>query len=108
MSTTKTYDAIVIGGGPGGYVAAIRCGQLKLKTLVIEKDSWGGVCLNWGCIPSKALIAAANFVERSKHASTMGVTVSGVAVDSAKMQEWKNGIVKKLTTGVQGLVKGNG
>ena len=108
MSTTKTYDAIVIGGGPGGYVAAIRCAQLKLKTLVIEKESWGGVCLNWGCIPSKALIAAANFVERSKHVGAMGVTVSGVSVDSAKMQEWKNGIVKKLTGGVQSLVRGNG
>ena len=108
MSETKTYDAIVIGGGPGGYVAAIRCAQLKLKTLVIEKESWGGVCLNWGCIPSKALIAAANFVERSKHASVMGIAVTGVAVDAAKMQDWKNGIVKKLTVGVQGLVKGNG
>lgn len=108
MSTAKTYDAIVIGGGPGGYVAAIRCAQLKLKTLVIEKESWGGVCLNWGCIPSKALIAAANFVERSKHAGTMGITVSGVSVDTGKMQDWKNSIVKKLTGGVQSLVRSNG
>ena len=108
MSDAKTYDAIVIGGGPGGYVAAIRCAQLKLKTLVIEKESWGGVCLNWGCIPSKALIAAANFVEKSQHASVMGVTVSGVSVDAEKLQAWKNGIVKKLTGGVQTLVKGNG
>jgi len=110
MSTqVKTYDAIVIGGGPGGYVAAIRLAQLKQKTLVIEKDSWGGVCLNWGCIPSKALIAASNFVDRAKHqSSAMGVTVTGVAVDAGKMQDWKNGIVKKLTTGVQGLLRGNG
>ncbi len=110
MSTqVKTYDAIVIGGGPGGYVAAIRLAQLKQKVLVIEKDSWGGVCLNWGCIPSKALIAASNFVEKSQHhAATMGITVSGVSVDAAKMQDWKNGIVKKLTTGVQGLLRGNG
>ena len=110
MSTqAKTYDAIVIGGGPGGYVAAIRLAQLKQKTLVIEKDSWGGVCLNWGCIPSKALIAASNFVERARtQSATMGVTVTGVSVDAAKMQEWKNGIVKKLTTGVQGLLRGNG
>lgn len=107
--TTKTYDAIVIGGGPGGYVAGIRLGQLKQKTLVIEKESWGGVCLNWGCIPSKALIAAANFAERARtQAATMGVVVQGVSVDSGKMQDWKNGIVKKLTTGVQGLVKANG
>lgn len=110
MSTqAKTYDAIVIGGGPGGYVAAIRLAQLKQKTLVIEKDSWGGVCLNWGCIPSKALIAASNFVERARtQSATMGITVSGVSVDAAKMQDWKNGIVKKLTTGVQGLLRGNG
>jgi len=108
MTTTKTYDAIVIGGGPGGYVAGIRCAQLKLKTLVIEKESLGGVCLNWGCIPSKALIAAANFYEKTRHADVMGISVTGVTVDAAKMQAWKNGIVKKLTTGVAGLLKGNG
>lgn len=107
--TTKTYDAIVIGGGPGGYVAGIRLGQLKQKTLVIEQDSWGGVCLNWGCIPSKALIAAANFADRARHQSaTMGVNVGEVTVDPTAMQAWKNGIVKKLTTGVQGLLKANG
>jgi dihydrolipoamide dehydrogenase len=107
--TTKTYDAIVIGGGPGGYVAGIRLAQLKQKTLVIEKESWGGVCLNWGCIPSKALIAAANFADRARHQSaTMGVKVGEVTVDATAMQSWKNGIVKKLTTGVQGLLKGNG
>lgn len=108
MTTTKTYDAIVIGGGPGGYVAAIRLGQLKQKTLVIEKESMGGVCLNWGCIPSKALIAAANMVEKLKHADTMGIMVQGVSVDVAKLQQWKNGIVSKLTSGVKGLCKGNG
>jgi dihydrolipoamide dehydrogenase len=81
--TTKTYDAIVIGGGPGGYVAGIRLGQLKQKTLVIEKESWGGVCLNWGCIPSKALIAAANFAERAPPAAdVMGVKVGEVTVDA--------------------------
>lgn len=107
--TTKTYDAIVIGGGPGGYVAGIRLGQLKQSTLVIEQDSWGGVCLNWGCIPSKALIAAANFADRARHQSkTMGVNVGEVSVDATAMQGWKNGIVKKLTTGVQGLLKANG
>ncbi|MFO0559294.1 MAG: dihydrolipoyl dehydrogenase [Polyangiales bacterium] len=106
--STKVYDAIVIGGGPGGYVAAIRLGQLKQKTLVIEKESMGGVCLNWGCIPSKALIAAANFVEKAKHADVMGITVSGVSVDAAKLMGWKDGIVKKLTGGVSTLCKGNG
>jgi dihydrolipoamide dehydrogenase len=104
----KTYDAIVIGGGPGGYVAAIRCGQLGLKTLVVEKENMGGVCLNWGCIPSKALIAASGFVEKAHKASAMGITVSGVSVDLHKMQDWKDGIVKKLTGGVSSLVKGAG
>ena len=104
----KTYDVIVIGSGPGGYVAAIRCGQLGLKTLCVEKADVGGVCLNWGCIPSKALIAASGFVEKAHKASAMGITVSGVAVDLVKMQEWKNGIVKKLTGGVSSLVKGAG
>ena len=63
--TTKTFDAVVIGAGPGGYVAAIRLAQLGKKTALVEKESLGGVCLNWGCIPSKALIAAANLVEES-------------------------------------------
>jgi dihydrolipoamide dehydrogenase len=109
MTTTdKSYDAIVIGGGPGGYVAAIRLGQLGQKTLVVEKEYMGGVCLNWGCIPSKALIAATHLVEKVKHAETMGITVSGLSVDVAKMQQWKGGIVKKLTSGVTGLVKSNG
>src|SRR5262245_10896708 len=103
-----SYEAIVIGSGPGGYVAAIRLGQLGVKTLCVEKESFGGVCLNWGCIPSKALIAAANLVEKMQHAGTMGITVGDVKVDVAKMQEWKNGIVKKLTGGVKTLVTGNG
>jgi dihydrolipoamide dehydrogenase len=104
----KSYDAIVIGGGPGGYVAAIRLAQLKQTVLCVEKEYMGGVCLNWGCIPSKALIAAANLVDKVKHANTMGITVKGVDVDVTKMQAWKDGIVGKLTTGVRGLVKSNG
>jgi dihydrolipoamide dehydrogenase len=105
----KTYDAIVIGSGPGGYVAAIRLGQLGLKTLCVEKEYVGGVCLNWGCIPSKALIAASNFYEKATHgAATMGVKIEGASVDVPKMQEWKQGIVKKLTGGVSTLVKGSG
>lgn len=104
----KTYDAIVIGGGPGGYVAAIRLGQLKQKVLVVEKEYMGGVCLNWGCIPSKALIAAANLVEKAKHADTMGISFGDVKVDVTKMQAWKSGIVNKLTSGVRSLVKGSG
>lgn len=104
----KSYDAIVIGGGPGGYVCAIRLGQLKQKTLCIEKDQPGGVCLNWGCIPSKALISAAHLYEKAHSASTMGLKISGVEVDVNAMQDWKEGIVKRLTTGVRGLLRSNG
>jgi dihydrolipoamide dehydrogenase len=104
----KEYEAIVIGGGPGGYVAAIRMGQLGVKTLCVEKEAMGGVCLNWGCIPSKALIAAANLANKVRNAEHMGITVKDLEVDVAKMQEWKEGIVNKLTSGVTSLVKGNG
>ncbi|MEM9190661.1 MAG: dihydrolipoyl dehydrogenase [Myxococcota bacterium] len=103
-----SYEAIVIGGGPGGYVAAIRCRQLGLETLCVEREYMGGVCLNWGCIPSKALISAAGLVEKIRTADEMGITVGDVKVDVGKMQEWKGGIVKKLTGGVRSLVKGNG
>lgn len=105
---TLRYDAVVIGGGPGGYVAGIRLGQLGIKTLVVEQESMGGVCLNWGCIPSKALIHAAHVAATMQHSSHMGISTPSVNIDIPKMQEWKNGIVKRLTTGVSGLVKGNG
>lgn len=102
-----SYDVIVIGAGPGGYPAAIRAAQLGLKTLCVDKEYMGGVCLNWGCIPSKALIAAAGTVEKIRHADKMGISTNGVSVDLVKMQAWKDGIVKKLTSGVAGLIKGN-
>lgn len=104
----KSFDAIVIGGGPGGYPCAIRLGQLKQKVLVVEKEYVGGVCLNWGCIPSKALIAASGLYERIQHAEKMGITTQGLSIDVGKMQDWKEGIVKKLTSGVAQLVKGSG
>jgi dihydrolipoamide dehydrogenase len=106
--TDKSYDAIVIGGGPGGYVAAIRLGQLGLKTLVVEKEYMGGTCLNWGCIPSKALIYAAGLADKVRHAQSMGITVSDLKIDVGVMQTWKDGIVKKLTSGVSSLVKSSG
>jgi dihydrolipoamide dehydrogenase len=103
----KSYDAIVIGGGPGGYVTAIRMGQLGLKTLVVEKEYMGGTCLNWGCIPSKALIYASGLVDKLRHAETMGIT-GDIKVDVAKMQGWKETVVKKLTSSVASLVKSSG
>ncbi|MEB3196238.1 MAG: dihydrolipoyl dehydrogenase [Candidatus Sericytochromatia bacterium] len=104
---TRQYDAVVIGAGPGGYACGIRLGQLGLKALVIEKGSVGGVCLNVGCIPSKAIIHAAKTLEKTKKADAMGIVVESVHLDFARLQSWKDGIVKKLTGGVSGLLKGN-
>ena len=102
------YDLVVIGSGPGGYVAAIRAGQLGLKTAVIERDKIGGVCLNVGCIPSKSLIYAAGLFDKIRHADALGFLVSAPKVDGKKLQEWKSGIVKRLTTGVGFLLSKNG
>ena len=104
----KTYDAIVIGGGPGGYPCSIRLGQLKQKVLCIEKDEVGGVCLNWGCVPSKAIIATSHTFEKVKRGTTFGLVVDNPRIDANKLQDWKEGIVKKLTGGVRSLFKTNG
>lgn len=105
---SKQFDSIVIGAGPGGYTTAIRLAQLGQKTACIEKEYWGGVCLNVGCIPSKALIYASSQYHKTKHeAEEIGIITSGVKVDLAKMQEWKESVVKKLTGGVAGLLKMN-
>jgi dihydrolipoamide dehydrogenase len=100
-------DTLVIGAGPGGYVAAIRAAQLGQKVTIVEKGTLGGVCLNVGCIPSKALIAAGHRYEVAKHSDDMGISADNVKVDFTKVQEWKAGVVKKLTGGVEGLLKGN-
>jgi dihydrolipoamide dehydrogenase len=100
-------DTIVIGSGPGGYVAAIRAAQLGQKVTIVEKEHIGGVCLNVGCIPSKAVIAAGHRYETAKHSDAYGISAENVTVDFSKVQEWKAGIVKKLTGGVEGLLKGN-
>ena len=105
---TESYQLVVIGSGPGGYVAGIRAAQLGLKTAVIEEDRIGGVCLNMGCIPSKSLIYASGLVDKIRHADTMGLKVGDVEVDGKKLQEWKSGIVKRLTTGVGFLLNKNG
>ncbi|WP_057766216.1 dihydrolipoyl dehydrogenase [Cytobacillus praedii] len=100
-------DTIVIGSGPGGYVAAIRAAQLGQKVTIVEKATLGGVCLNVGCIPSKALISAGHRYENAKHSESMGIIAENVKVDFSKVQEFKAGVVKKLTGGVEGLLKGN-
>ena len=106
---TRKYDAVIVGAGTGGYPCAIRLGQLGVKTLIIEREHWGGVCLNVGCIPSKALITAGKRYEELDHLADMGITVGGErSVDMTKLQEWKRGIVGKLTGGVRTLIKANG
>lgn len=100
-------DVLVVGAGPGGYVAAIRAAQLGKKVAIVDRAEVGGVCLNRGCIPSKALISAAHHVEALQHGESMGITAEGVKVDFGKVQVWKEGIVKKLTGGVGSLLKGN-
>jgi dihydrolipoamide dehydrogenase len=104
---TVHYGAIVFGAGPGGYPCGIRLGQLGVKTLVIEREYWGGVCLNVGCIPSKALITAAKRVEEIQHADAMGIEVGAPSVNMGKLQAWKQSVVNRLTGGVRTLLKGN-
>jgi dihydrolipoamide dehydrogenase len=103
----KTYDAVVIGAGPGGYVAAIRLAQLGKRTALVEKESLGGVCINWGCIPSKALIAAANLVDEVRHAAERGI-LADPKVDLVRLRQFKDDTVKKLVSGIALLEKGNG
>jgi dihydrolipoamide dehydrogenase len=104
---TNEVDVLIIGSGPGGYVAAIRAAQLGKSVTVVDKDEIGGVCLNRGCIPSKALISAAHRYETALHSADIGILAEKVSVDFSKVQAWKDGIVKKLTGGVSSLFKGN-
>jgi dihydrolipoamide dehydrogenase len=106
METIRT-DALVIGSGPGGYVAAIRLGQLGKKVVCVDKEYVGGVCLNVGCIPSKALISAAKNFERAAHGELMGISAKPM-LDFARTQTWKGEVVGKLTGGVGQLIKSAG
>src|SRR6202142_406644 len=102
-------EALAIGAGRGDYVAGIRLGQLKKKALVVERDKPGGICLNVGCIPSKALINAAKYYDKIKnHGAEIGLYADNVRVDMGKMQSWKGDVVSKLTGGVKALLKANG
>ncbi|MEQ1893887.1 MAG: dihydrolipoyl dehydrogenase, partial [Planctomycetota bacterium] len=102
---TAPRHVVVIGAGPAGYVCAIRLAQLGQKVTVVEKDYLGGTCLNVGCVPSKAMIAAGALLERMHEAKTMGITVEGVKLDLARLVAWKGEVVNKLTSGVGGLLK---
>ncbi len=108
-SVSKGCQAVVIGSGPGGYVAAIRLAQLGKDVILVEKaERLGGVCLNEGCIPSKALIHVADLKHEIEHGRTMGLGVDGVTVDLPKLITWKDGIVRRLTSGVAFLCEKNG
>ena len=109
--TTQTTTLLVIGGGPGGYIAAIRAGQLGIATVLVEGEQLGGTCLNIGCIPSKALIHAADEFEKVSHYakdSALGIQVQSPRIDLAQTVRWKDAIVSRLTTGVATLLKKNG
>ncbi len=107
-ANTKACDACVIGAGPGGYVAAIRLAQLGLSTILVEREALGGVCLNWGCIPSKALIHAGKLFEHIKKAGEYGIAIPGEpTIDLATLVKWKDEVVGRLTGGIAQLMKAN-
>ena len=101
------YDIIVLGSGPGGYVAAIRASQLGLKTAVVEKAELGGVCLNWGCIPTKALLKSANVFEYISHSEDYGIKVKDASADFSAVVKRSRGVAEKMSGGVQFLMKKN-
>jgi len=105
-SILKTEIA-VIGAGPGGYVAAIRLAQLGKKVVLVDNDKLGGICLNYGCIPSKAMIYASEFLDKIKRSDKMGIKADNVSMDFSKMQDWKDKIITKLNKGIEFLCKKN-
>jgi dihydrolipoamide dehydrogenase len=105
---SKNYEIAVLGGGPGGYVAAIRAAQLGFKTVVIEKDNMGGICLNWGCIPTKSLLKNAEMYDNIlNHSKDFGITVEGVSFDFTKIIRRSRNVSTKITRGVDYLIKKN-
>ena len=106
MADTQ-YDVIVLGSGPGGYVAAIRCAQLGLKTAIVERELLGGICLNWGCIPTKALLRSAEIFHYMQHAGDYGLKVQGIEADLAAVVKRSRGVAKQLNAGVTHLMKKN-
>src|SRR4030067_260514 len=108
MPTEQRCDILVIGAGPGGYVAAIRACQLKKKVVIVDKDKVGGLCLNYGCIPSKALLYAAELIKNFEKAKKYGITADNVKIDIDVLRDKKQKVVTQLVTGVGTLLKGNG
>src|SRR5277367_5767211 len=107
MSDTETLDLVVIGGGPGGYVAAIRASQLGLRTALVERESLGGICLNWGCIPSKALLRNAEVLTLIRSAGDFGIVTGSVSADYAAAMRRCRNVVEKQVKGVAFLMRKN-
>ena len=101
------YDVIVLGSGPGGYVAAIRCAQLGLKTAIVERENLGGICLNWGCIPTKAMLRSAEIFHYIQHAGDYGLVAQGIEADLAAIVKRSRGVAKQLNQGIGHLMKKN-
>src|SRR6201995_858457 len=105
---TESFDIVVIGGGPGGYVAAIRAAQLGLKTAVVEREHLGGICLNWGCIPTKALLRSAEILHYAQHAKDYGLVLEGkIGVDAAAVVKRSRNVSAQMNSGVGFLFKKN-
>ncbi|MBX9726644.1 MAG: FAD-dependent oxidoreductase, partial [Rickettsiales bacterium] len=99
------FDVVVIGGGPGGYVAAIRASQLGMKVALVERENLGGICLNWGCIPTKALLRSAEIYHNIKHAEAFGISVKGATFDLAKVVARSRGVSEQMKKGIGFLMK---
>src|SRR3990167_2080024 len=104
---SESYDLIVLGSGPGGYVAAIRAAQLGLKTAIVERENLGGICLNWGCIPTKALLRSAEIFHYMQHAKDYGLVAKGIEADLEAVVKRSRGVAKQLNQGVTHLMKKN-
>ena len=102
------YQVVVIGGGPGGYACAIRCAQLGLRVGLVEERDLGGVCLNRGCIPTKALYSATRLLDRARTAGKMGIEFDPARIDLPTLAAWKDGVVSTLVSGIETLLDKNG
>lgn len=103
----KDFDVIILGAGPGGYVAAIRLAQLSYKVAIVEKENLGGICLNWGCIPTKALLKSAHLFKEIKSAHQYGISIDEVKADFTKIIERSRNIANEMQNGIQFLMKKN-
>src|SRR3984885_13261718 len=104
---SQSTDLLIIGGGPGGYVAAIRAAQLGLKVTVVEREHMGGICLNWGCIPTKALLRSSEISNLLKHSEDFGFIVKGFTFDLKKIVDRSRKVANQLSNGVKFLMKKN-